>query len=227
MAIRNLMEDVVASVVMEVLSREGKKLSHPDVYYDDIIAYVLNRIPSKYITSERGILHDRIDMHSTVQQRSDILFIVHEALSHVKNRRDSTAHSDYSEISRKSFFFQHIIGEALEETSFNPVPGIEVTLLFGKKNASMIDPTWQNPYLTMKSTRGFFHFWPDFIEGEMDGGSPVEFTLRFSHPMLKTREVPVSLKVVETFNLHDSHVVPITLLQTMDGVDVSFLYDNE
>jgi hypothetical protein len=74
------MEDVVSSVVGELLAKQKEELPHADMYWDDIIAYVLNRIPPKYITSERGILHDRIDALSAVQQRSDILFLAHEAI---------------------------------------------------------------------------------------------------------------------------------------------------
>ncbi|HPA73546.1 MAG: late competence development ComFB family protein [Spirochaetes bacterium] len=226
MAIRNLMEDVVASVVMEVLAKEGNTLNHPDVYYDDIIAYVLNRVPAKYITSERGILHDRIDSRTSVQQRSDILFLTHEAIEFIKNRR-AGGQASYGDVANRALFFPHIIGEVLEETSFNPVEGVMITLLYKGKPAAMIDGSWSNPYRTMKATRGFYHFWPDFVEGEMKKGKHVEFTLQFSHPKLREHEVAIRLDVMEKFNLNNSHVVPITLIQTREGVDVSFLYEQE
>lgn len=227
MAIRNLMEDAVASVVMEVLAKEGKDMSHPDVYYDDIIAYVLNRVPAKYITSERGILHDRIDSRMAVQQRSDILFLTHEAIDFIKNRRAAGTQTGYGDLSKKSFFFQHIIGEVLEETSFNHVDGVQVTLLHDGNPAVMIDQTWKNPYITKKATRGFYHFWPDFIEGAMKKEGAADFVVRFDHPKLKRHEVAVKMDVAEKFNLNNSHVIPITLLQTREGVDVSFLYEQE
>jgi len=227
MAIRNIMEDVVASVVVEVLGKRENNIVHPDIYYDDVLAYVLNRVPAKYITSERGILHDRIDMGTTAQQRSDILFLTHEAIDHIKGRRSSGGAALHGDLAGKSFFFPHLLGEVLEETSFNPVEGIDIELLHRGKRARMIDETWLNPYRTMKATRGFYHFWPDFIDGEMENGGAVEFTMKFTHAKMKAREVVFRLNVMEKFNLSSSHVVPITLMQTLEGVDVSFLYHEE
>ncbi len=226
MAIRNLMEDVVASVVVEVLGKKENNIAHPDIYYDDVLAYVLNRVPAKYISSERGVLHDRIDLGSAAQQRSDILFLTHEAIEHIKKRRPAAA-ALHGNLSDRPFFFPHLLGEVLEETTFAPVEGIEVELLYRGKKAKMIDETWLNPYRTMKATRGYYHFWPDFIDEEMGKGETVEFTLKFSHDKLKTREVPIKLQVVEKFNPGSSHVIPITLVQTREGVDVSFLYNAE
>jgi hypothetical protein len=107
------------------------------------------------------------------------------------------------------------------------VEGVEVTLLHGGKPAAMIDQTWHNPYTTRKATRGFYHFWPDFIEDFMNKEGAVEFVLRFDHSKLKRHEVELKLDVAEKFNLNNSHVIPITLLQTREGVDVSFLYEQE
>ncbi|HPB81614.1 MAG TPA: late competence development ComFB family protein [Spirochaetota bacterium] len=225
MAIRNLMEDVTASVVGEVLSRMKEELPHSDMYWDDVIAYVLNRIPAKYVTSERGILHDRLDALTMVQQKSDILFLAHEAILHIKNRRTSTGNTNYDGIREGKYFFPHILGEVLEESSFAMIPDVEVTLLFGKEKTSMIDNSWTNPYVTNKATRGYFHFWPDFVEGAMDSTKPVQFSIVFSHPKFKEKRIDLSLSVQETFKLNSSHVIPLTLMNTLDGVDIAFLYE--
>ncbi len=225
MAIRNLMEDVVSSVVGELLAKQKEELPHADMYWDDIIAYVLNRIPPKYITSERGILHDRIDALSAVQQRSDILFLAHEAIGFIKGRRTSNNHADYDAIARKSLFFPHVLGEVVEETTFTSIPDVEVTLMRKGKKAAMIDESWKNPYVTHRATKGFYHFWPDFDEEGMPREGTVGFTLIFSHPKFTKIEVDFEVPVVETFTLNKSHVVPITLMKTLDGVDISFLYE--
>ncbi|MCX7679904.1 MAG: late competence development ComFB family protein [Spirochaetes bacterium] len=226
MAIRNIMEDVVASVVYEVLSKE-KKVEYIEVYFDDIVAYVLNRIPPRYVTSERGILHDRIDFSRSAQRRSDILFLVHEAMRFVQSRRSTPSPPSRIDESAKMKFFPHVLGEVLEETTFNPISGIEISLLYNNQHAQMIDPNWPNPYKTNKATKGFFHFWPKFIEGEMDEFSPIEFVLRFSHPALEELETRFSLKAVTSFNLGNSHVLPITLMKTKEGVDASTVFDCE
>ncbi len=225
MAIRNLMEDVVASVAGEVLAGQKGELPHSELYWDDIIAYVLNRVPARYITSERGILHDRIDSLAHVQQRSDILFLVHEAISHIRTRRDSSPKTDYAKMSGKSLFFPHVLGEVAEQTTFTPIPDMEITLLYRGAKAVMIDEGWKNPFTTRRATRGFFHFWPNLDESSMPKEGTVDFTLVFSHHKFKKMEIPLKLPVVDTFTMNRSHIVPMTLLQTAEGVDISFLYE--
>lgn len=226
MAIRNLMEDIVSSVVYEVLSKE-KELKHMEVFFDDIVAYVLNRIPPRYVTSERGILHDRIDFARSAQQKSDILFLVHEAIGYVNSRRSAQVPPSKRDEFDKTKFLPHIFGEVLEETTFNPISGVVVSLMYQGKLAEMIDPYWPNPYTTIKATRGFFHFWPRFIEGEMVGTDSIEFMLRFSHPKLEELETRFSIKVVSSFNLGNSHILPITLMKTKEGVSASDIFDFE
>ncbi len=226
MAIRNIMEDLVTSVVHEVLSKE-QGVEHLEIYFDDIVAYVLNRIAPRYVTSERGILHDRIDFTRSAQQKSDILFLAHEALGYVKSRRSSQSPPARSAGDEGVRFFPHLLGEVLEETTFGAVSGIEVSLLYKGKLAPMIEPHWPNPYRTVKATRGFYHFWPKFIEGEMNDGGPVEFLLRFTHPSLEDAEVGLSLRVAGNFNLGNSHVLPITLMKTREGVDASAIFNED
>lgn len=226
MAIRNIMEDLVTSVVYEVLSKD-KEMEHLEVYFDDIVAYVLNRITPRYVTSERGILHDRIDFSRSAQQKSDILFLAHEALGHVNSRRSAQAPPSKGAATSLARSFPHILGEVLEETTFGPVSGIEIALLHRGKLAEMIDPQWPNPYRTIKATRGFYHFWPKFVDGEMSEAGSIEFLLRFTHPSLEEAEVGLSLKVLQSFNLGNSHVLPITLMKTKEGIDASDIFDED
>ena len=109
MAVKNLMEEIVGSVVMEILSREKDEQSQSELFREDVIAYVLNRVPPKYFTSERGIIHGKIESKFIIQKKADILFLVYEAISVVKIRRASVDHSDYSSIEEKSDFFPHIL----------------------------------------------------------------------------------------------------------------------
>jgi competence protein ComFB len=226
MAIRNIMEDLVSSVVHEVLSKE-QEAAHPEIYFDDIVAYVLNRIPPRYVTSERGILHDRIDFSRSAQQKSDILFLTHEALGYIASRRSLKTTPAKTAEEKLDRFFPHLLGEVLEETTFNSVAGIEVLLLYKGKPALMIDPQWPNPYRTIKATRGFYHFWPKFIHEEMSDVESVEFLLRFSHPSLEDAEVGLSLRVVQSFNFGNSQVLPIMLMKTKEGIDVSSIFDTD
>jgi competence protein ComFB len=222
MAIRNLMEDIITFVVKEVIQNE-MGAAPSGIYEQDIIAYVLNRVPPRYITSERGIIHGKLDSKFKMQQRTDILFLIHEAIRNIKTRRTPTTHGEYVEKTSKEPFLPHIMGEVVEETTFSIVNDIEVTLLFKGKPAAMIDSTWKNPFLVKKATKGFYHFWPAYVAGKMDERKPISFSLRFAHPKFATKEIVCELALKDNLNLYESIIVPISLVQIKEGVDQSFL----
>lgn len=225
MAIKNLMEDIVTSVVNEVLSKEAKDILESEPYKQDIIAYVLNRVPAKYFTSERGILHERLESRFTFQQKTDILLFTHEAIRIMKYRRASEIQTEYTNLSSRTHYLPYIIGEVFEETTFSIISDLKVLLLYKESPAKMMDKSWKNPYITSKATQGYYHFWPEFTEGEMNTDTEIPFTLVFNHPNFTEKRFELTLKVMDTFNLYKSKSVPITLLQTLAGIDISFLYE--
>jgi competence protein ComFB len=224
MIIKNLMEDIVTSMVKEVLKKDSS-IPRSEIYEQDIIAYVLNRVPPRYITSERGIIHGKMDSRFHFQQRTDILFLIHEAIDNIKNRRTTIAHSNYDEIIRKNRFLPHIMGEVLEETTFSIIPDVEVTLTLSGKIVSMIDDGWKNPFLTNKSTKGYYHFWPVVAEGELEDKKELILKTVFKHPKFKEKELEFSVRIMDSINLYESRIIPIALLQIKDGADISFLYE--
>ncbi len=224
MAIKNLMEDIVKSVAKEVLKKENDIPKTPE-YEQDIIAYVLNRVPPRYITSERGVIHGKLESRFLFQQRTDILFLVHEAIQNFKSRRLTSTHLDYTGMAKQQWFLPHILGEVLEETTFSVVPDTEVTLLYEGKPAQMVDEGWMNPFLTNKATMGYYHFWPAFIEEKMDAKNPIPFSIRFENEKFVPKEIEFTLKVQENANFYESRVIPIALLNIKEGVDISFLYE--
>ncbi len=221
MPFKNLMEVIVTAVVNEVLLKEDRDIPDYESYKQDIITYVLNRMPPKYYTSERGILHGMLEAHYTSQQKADILFFTHEAINIIKSRRTSELPPNLKADENKILNLPHIIGEVLEETTFSIIPDIKVLLLYNGGPAKMKDATWKNPYITSKSTEGYYHFWPDFSEDEMDKNSSIPFSIVFGHPKLKEKNIDFKLNVQDTYNFYKSHVMPITLLQTTEGVDIS------
>jgi len=224
MSIRNIMEDLVYSAVDEVLHDE-KQLPSPHDYKLDIAAYVLNRVPPKYVTSERGILHGKLDARFMFQQRTDIFLLIHEALNVIKSRRNEPSTRMEELIKGKNHFFPHVIGEVVEETTFSIVPNVEVLMLFNGKPAPMMDEAWSNPYRTNHGTMGYYHFWPEILENDMDISQDINFTIIFNHPKFKSHEISVAVPVIRDFSIANSKVVPIVLLQLKDGVDISFLYE--
>jgi competence protein ComFB len=224
MAVKNLMEDVVFSTIDEIIVEE-KYFSGIDHYKQDIAAYVLNRIPPKYITSERGILHGKLEARFLFQQKTDILFLINEALDVIKSRRDVPTEPNLSEfIASHTLFFPHIIGEVLEETTFSIIPDVEVTLLNKGNLVKMVDPTWENPYKTGRGTLGYYHFWPDVDQEGAIAQDDVSFTIRFNHPKFHEKEIDVKIAVSSDFNISQSRPVQIALLHLKEGHDISFLY---
>ena len=83
----NIMEDKIKAAVNEILEvREDRFLLTR--YTDDIIAYVLNRVPPRYVTSERGFVHNEVDFSVNTQLHADIRFCVNEAIRTLSHRRE-------------------------------------------------------------------------------------------------------------------------------------------
>ncbi|MBN1534415.1 MAG: late competence development ComFB family protein [Spirochaetes bacterium] len=221
MAIKNLMMDIVTSAVHEVMKND-RSVKDSGANDEDIIAYVLNRVPPKYITSERGILHGALDVKYMVQQRMDVLTLIYDAVNEIKRRRSSKAISkEEGEIDR--IRLPHIIGTVLEETTLTIIPDVEVALLYKGKIAEMLYDEWENPYRSHKATMGYYHFWPKYNKKSM-GDTPT-FTLRFRHPKFNEMTADAMLQPLGKDDEGGSHVVPIVLMTAKDGVSLDFLYE--
>ncbi len=224
MAIKNMMEDIVSSSIEEVLNKNQDFGSYRSSF-QEIMAFVLNRIPPKYVTSERGILHTEIDSKFMFQQRSDILFLIHEAITHIKTRREKAAIVSSASDEGHKLYFPHLIGQIVEETTFSPVAEVKISLLNKGKIVKMMDENWKNPYYTNKSTKGYFHFWPVFDEECVIEKDAVEFEIKFEHSKFQSTSVKISLPVEVGYNLTRSHALSLTLLKLINPEEVSFLYE--
>ncbi len=226
MAFRNLMEDIVTNVVNKILFKEDQKLLEYEPYKQDIITYVLNRIPPKYYTSERGILHGKLNTEFTFQQKADILLFTYEAIEIIINRRKTELPADCKSAEFKIYCLPHILGEVLEESTFSIIPDINVILLYKGKPVKMKDSSWKNPYVTSKSTEGYYHFWPEIphdIEKNVTAGKKLSFELVFNHPSFIEKRAEINLQVMDTIDIYKSQVIPITLIQCANGVDIDSL----
>jgi competence protein ComFB len=220
MAIKNLMEDIVRNTVYEVLKNDTD-ISQPDTNIEDIIAYVLNRIAPRYITSERGILHGKLEARLVVQQKTDIFLLIYEAIEVIKKRRATELGIPVSETSVSMCRFPHIIGEVLEETTFSIITDVEISLYHKDRLAVMIDSDWKNPYKTNKPTMGYYHFWPEYDEQTMGRTDiPIIFTIVFRHPDFKDQMIDIEIDIASNAGMGKSMVVPITLMQARDGFTV-------
>ena len=226
MAFRNLMEDIVTNVVNKILFKEDQKLLEYEPYKQDIITYVLNRIPPKYYTSERGILHGKLNTEFTFQQKADILLFTYEAIGMIINRRKTELPGDTRSTEYKIYCLPHILGEVLEESTFSIIPDINVQLLHRGKLVKMKDSTWKNPYVTSRATEGYYHFWPEIpqdVEKDLSAGSKLPVEIIFNHPSFKEKRIGLDLQIMDTIDIYKSQVIPITLIHLADGVEVESL----
>lgn len=221
----NLIEAIVKDIVDEVLNRD-ESLLNLKFHRNDIIAYVLNRVPPRYVTGERGIIHTRIDPRLKFQQHTDILFLTYEAIDLFSRRRESEIEDSAQREEKITGLLPHLIGEALEETTLSVIPDLKITLLYRDEPAHMMDSGWKNPYHATRATRGYFHFWPKYIEEDMKGLEEIEFRVRFEHPKFDLRSVRVTVKPGEKITLGSTRSIPLVLMKLRDGLSADFLRED-
>lgn len=221
----NLIEMIVKDIVDEVLSKD-ESLHNLKFHRNDIIAYVLNRVPPRYVTGERGIIHTRIDPRLKFQQHTDILFLTYEAIDLFSRRRESEIGEQESNVEKHTGILPHLIGEALEETTLSVIPDLKITLLYRDEPAHMMDSGWKNPYHGTRATRGYFHFWPRYMEDEMKGAAEIEFRVKFEHPKFDPRTVKVNVKAGDRHDFGSTQSIPLVLLKLRDGVSADFLKED-
>lgn len=221
----NLIEMIVKDIVDEVLSKD-ESLHNLKFHRNDIIAYVLNRVPPRYVTGERGIIHTRIDPRLKFQQHTDILFLTYEAIDLFSRRRESEIDENVHKVEKLSGLLPHMIGEVLEETTLAIIPDLTITLLYKDEPAHMLDSGWKNPYHGTRATRGYFHFWPKYIEDEMKDEKEIEFRVKFEHPKFEPRTVKVNVKAGNRQDFGSTRSIPLVLLKLKDGVSPDFLKED-
>ncbi len=215
MPVNNLMKDIVINTLDEVLKKEAPK-DVTSSSRDDIIAYVLNRVPPKYVTSERGFLYGILDSRYKVQERVDVLFLIYEAIYRILNRRDPIGAAKVMTVHESNAYLPHIVGQVLEESTLSVVPDVEVTLVFGAAPVAMVDSDWENPYRTSQATRGHFHFWPKYTDSIMKSTSGIPFKLIFRHPHCADNSLDLSLDVSGKSDFGVSRFIPTVLMKTKE-----------
>jgi hypothetical protein len=208
MHLRNCQEEMVLAVIPLVLE------DHPGIEPDetllhDVAAYVLNRLPPRYIMSERGLtriaaehwLFDPEDLPSPRGGEADpglagmvqLLILVNKALQVVQGRRKAKAPTagrrrrsgkPAAEIDLTDDLwhnFPQIIGRVVDARRRSPVAGTKVTLSAGELGVLRTERGWSNPCVTSEGTDGYFSLWPRALR---DGQESRDLTLRFTfeHP---------------------------------------------
>jgi hypothetical protein len=173
MELKNYQEDLVLYVT-ELVLEDRRDIERSDRLLHDVAAYTLNRLPPRYIMSERGFT--RLAADHWVEGRNgeglvnlvEVLLLVNRAIDVVQHRRHSQAAAGAEKRGEEQLpdltLYWHnlpyLIGRVVDRQTGRPVLGATVTLSINHKLAGQAEAGWPNPYLTNAGTRGFFSFLP-------------------------------------------------------------------
>ena len=232
MELHNTMEATVISKVNEifdVLSTKGnaEKFCVCNQCRMDVTCYALNRIPPRYIVSNRGASRVLVEDIGRQQQTADISVLIHEGLHRVShNMRPNFSHSskegtDGSESEIPKFNVPVIMGRIFNGNNFAPLSDVDVELIWNGEKVGMKDGNWQNPFHIVSNIEGNFSFWPVPVPASKVNNHKIfEYILRVSAPGFETLshvfKIPVaseigvegSFDLERTFKLPDLYMFP-------------------
>ncbi len=212
MRLKNYNEDLVLDTVKIVL-RDRPDVRPTRSFILDVAAYALNRIPPKYITSERGFTRQVVRASGNGDGEEERLISIIELITLVnravdvvaRRRRDSAStergpsnreEPDEAPSARLTFFYNmpHIFGRVVDADDGKPVISAEATLWINEQVSEPAEAGWLNPYTTNEQTAGYFSFWPRVEVGEAESLT-VQMRIGFAHERYKPLTLRKSLKV--------------------------------
>ncbi len=219
MRLKNYNEDLVLETAKIVLK------DRPDIHPTrsfllDVAAYALNRIPPKYITSDRGFTREFMqsaggngDEGHALLNVIELITLVNHAVDVVARRRRAPGRSRASrprtaataeKPGRLTYFYNmpHIFGRVVDAESGTPVIEAEATLWINERLSVPAETGWHNPYTTNEQTRGYFSFWPQVESGEEESRR-VEVRIGLQHPGHRPYVFHKVMKVTGEFFVHD------------------------
>jgi len=220
MRLKNYNEDLVLDTVKIVL-KDRSDVRHTRPFVLDVAAYVLNRIPPKYITSERGFTRELVGEaggNGNGKQRLvdiiELIALVNRGIEVVAKRRReaaparrgtpvSRAVSEEAQ-SRLTYYYNmpHIFGRIVDARDGSPVIAAAATLWIDDKMAASAESGWRNPYRTNEQTKGYFSFWPMVATGDSDS-LRIQMKIGFEHEKYEPLTLRKSLKVPGEFFVYD------------------------
>jgi competence protein ComFB len=218
MRLKNYNEDLVLETVKIVL-RDRKDITASRAFVLDVAAYALNRIPPKYITSERGFTREVVHADNGNGQEGEkllniieLITLVNRAVDVVGRRRHESAPAKKPSRSspgnddelRLTYFYNmpHIFGRIVDAGDGKPVIAAEATLWINERVSVPAEPGWRNPYTTNEQTKGYFSFWPQVEMGETEA-MRIEMRIAFEHGKYAPFTFRKTMKVPGDFFVHD------------------------
>ncbi len=217
MRLKNYNEDLVLETVKIVL-KDRPDLHPSRSFILDVAAYALNRIPPKYITSERGFTREFVQANNGNGDEGEKLINVIELITLVnravdvvvRRRRDAVPARPSRTLTLKdadlhlTYFYNmpHIFGRVVDGASGEPVIAAQATLWVNDQVSVPAEPGWHNPITTNEQTKGYFSFWPQVEMGEAETAK-VDLRISFEHDRYEPFDLRKSLKVSGDFFVHD------------------------
>jgi hypothetical protein len=151
----------------------------------DVAAYALNRVPPKYITSERGFTREFVqanngngDEEHHLVNIIELITLVNRAVDVVARRRHEATPAPRrgravtlkDDALHLTWFYNmpHIFGRVVDASSGAPVIAAQATLWVNDQFSVPAEPGWHNPTTTNEQTKGYFSFWPQVQMGESE-----------------------------------------------------------
>jgi hypothetical protein len=221
MRLKNYNEDLVLETVKIVL-KDRKDIHLSRSFMLDVAAYALNRIPPKYITSERGFTREFIQANNgngngeegeRLLNVIELITLVNRAIEVVaRRRRDNSparaqrpaAASAEDASLHLTYFYNmpHIFGRIIDGGDGRPVISAEATLWINDSLSVPAEAGWHNPYRTNEQTKGYFSFWPQVEMGDAENYR-AEMRIGFSRDGYKPFTFKKTMKVPGEFFVHD------------------------
>lgn len=220
MEIHNLLEELVAKTVREVCEEaeqrgDARYCTSPECR-TDVVCYVLNRIPPRYVSSGRGFAHLTEELFRDQQLQIDLVRLATEGLKRVS----AVTRAFYGTPSEDTpagpcFNFPTIKGRVLDGNTFFPVSNVAVTLQTKEGITPMFDNRWSNPYRISEQTAGMYTFWPASLPADAVGRTQTfDFEIHLDgegfSPLTHFFSLVVSSEetVMRTMNLQRDHQLP-------------------
>lgn len=174
MDLKNYQEDLVLYVADRVL-RDRPDVRPNQVMLHDVAAYALNRLPPRYVQSERGFT--RFAAEQWVENGNaeglaglmEVLLLVNRGVDVVKGRRRAQpsaaggrrrrAEAPVLEPGAYWHNLPYIIGR-VRDAAGKAVLEARVEIRLNRELAVPVDAGWPNPMRTSAATKGFFSFLP-------------------------------------------------------------------
>jgi competence protein ComFB len=231
MKLKNYQEDLVLYVA-DIVIKDRPDIEAGENLLHDVAAYTLNRLPPRYILSERGFTRLAADHWVDADSEDglaslvEVLILVNRAIDIIKSRRKpseaevrSMGEEDLPDVRKHWHNLPYLIGRVLDKNTKKPVLDASVRVSINGKPAEPAEQGWLNPYRTNAGTKGFYSFLPKPTRSRSKNKKfALELTIEHPHYRAVTVEQTIDtagelttyqfIRSDQIRNLGDTYLVP-------------------